>query len=296
MTEQEFQAANLAGIAAGGLPLNAIERLKCQALRQCTPNHNFTSNLSANELLLTRQCGFEPLGQVMGGSVYHLGWRKRPGLAWLPPNGELDIVTQAYNNARHLAISRLQQEAKLLGATGVLGVRLTESTTDLKRGLIKIVTIGAAVRDRSISTVPPNALPFVSGLSGQEHFSLFKSGYRPVGFAMGNSSWFRLASQRTRWADGGGSSPLHASWRNQELVDYTEAFYKVREQAVARMLNEATACSASGIIGVKLDYSHSRTKQYEGLILHFSAMGTCISQQASAPTSITVSPTVSLNS
>ena len=33
----------------------------------------FTSDLSVNEFVLTTQTGFQPLGLVMGTSVYHVG-------------------------------------------------------------------------------------------------------------------------------------------------------------------------------------------------------------------------------
>ena len=33
----------------------------------------FTSDLSVNEFLLVRQAGFQPLGLVIGSSIYHIG-------------------------------------------------------------------------------------------------------------------------------------------------------------------------------------------------------------------------------
>lgn len=294
MTEQEFQAASQASIAAGGLPLNAIDRLKEQASRQGTPSHIFTSDLSPNELLLTRQCGFEPLGQVMGSSVYHVGWYAQPG--WQPYNGELDVLTQAYYNSRHLAMNRLQQEAKLLGATGVLGVRLTQGNFDAGEGMIEFATVGTAVREINAPPLAPNALPFVSALSGQDHFALRQGGFRPVGFAMGNCTWFQYASWQTQMATGGGI--FGSAWSNQELTDYTQAVYYARELAMTRMQGEANACWASGIIGVKFEFSYEQMEvqnNYRGLILHFSATGTCIAQDAGAPKNIAARAAVLLN-
>src|SRR5690349_14553940 len=102
----ERDAQSQANVAKGGLPLNAIDRLQEQASRQGTTKHCFTSDLSVNELLLTHQCGFEPLGQVMGSSVYHVGWYAGPGWQWM--SGELTVLTEAYREARMLAMSRLQ--------------------------------------------------------------------------------------------------------------------------------------------------------------------------------------------
>ena len=35
----------------------------------------FTSDLSINEFLLTREAGFDPVGLVMGSSIYHIGFQ-----------------------------------------------------------------------------------------------------------------------------------------------------------------------------------------------------------------------------
>src|SRR4051812_46570008 len=64
-------------LKAGGLPLNAVERLQEQRQRQDTPQHFWTSDLTVSELALVHNAGFEPLGQVMGSSVYHVGFQWR---------------------------------------------------------------------------------------------------------------------------------------------------------------------------------------------------------------------------
>src|SRR5579862_3600099 len=114
---KQRREASQRSLEAGGLPLNAIDRLREQASRQGTPQHFFTSDLSVNEMALIGQAGYAPLGQVMGSSVYHIGWQWLPN--WSGSSGELDVMTQAFYHARHLALGRLQQEATLLGATGV---------------------------------------------------------------------------------------------------------------------------------------------------------------------------------
>ena len=260
-----------ANVAKGGLPLNAIDRLREQASKQGTDKHFFTSDLSVNELLLTHQCGFEPLGQVMGSSVYHVGWYAGPGWQWT--SGELTVLTEAYREARLLAMSRLQQEAQLLGADGVVGVRLTQTSYDWGTGLIEFMAIGTAVREVG---APPlvNKLPFVSGLSGQEHYALRKIGYKPAGYVVGNCTWFQYASWQTQSAMTG----MFSSWMNQELWDFTQAVYASRELAMVRMEFESRAVNARGIVGVAVDSSYDmyENNNQRGLILHFTAWGTCV--------------------
>src|SRR5260370_20048308 len=67
---RQRQEESQRSLERGGLPLNAAARLQEQAARQGTPRHLFTSDLSANELTLVRQAGYEAVGQVLGSTAY----------------------------------------------------------------------------------------------------------------------------------------------------------------------------------------------------------------------------------
>ncbi|MDE3133661.1 MAG: heavy metal-binding domain-containing protein, partial [Acidobacteriota bacterium] len=81
----------------------------------------FTSDLSVNEFLLVKESGFEPLGLVLGSSIYHIGYQQ----ANWNRNMEMQVLTQAMYHARELAMTRMEEEADQLGADGIVGVRLT---------------------------------------------------------------------------------------------------------------------------------------------------------------------------
>src|SRR5260370_39743930 len=98
-----------------GLPEPAKQRLADMQRRKF-----FTSDLSVNEFLLVRQAGFDPVGRVMGSSIYHIGFQ----LGRVFQNMELDVLTQAMYQARELAMTRMEEEADILGADGIVGVRL----------------------------------------------------------------------------------------------------------------------------------------------------------------------------
>src|ERR1051326_3813220 len=98
--------ASYRSLEAGGLPPNVLERLQRQAAEQGTPSHLFTSTLSVDELSLVGRMGSELLGQVMGSAVYHVGWQLPR--SWTGISGELTKLTQAFYQARHLALGRLQ--------------------------------------------------------------------------------------------------------------------------------------------------------------------------------------------
>ena len=78
-------------------------------------------DMTDGELLWAHKCGFEPLGVVLGNSVYHIGLQVK---RW-SQNQELEVLTQAMQNASDLAISRMLAEAQQLGADGVLVVAFT---------------------------------------------------------------------------------------------------------------------------------------------------------------------------
>ena len=103
------------------LPQHARERLA--EMRQ---KRLFTSDLSVNEFLLVKEAGFDPLGLVMGSSIYQIA-PQLPSLSRDSPGCELVEMTRALYHARELAMNRMEAEAEALGADGVVGMRLTVS-------------------------------------------------------------------------------------------------------------------------------------------------------------------------
>ena len=83
-----------------GLPVHARSRLAAMK-----PGANqkglFTSDLSVNEFLLVKEAGFDPLGLVVGSSIYHIGWQKPA----MNQSMELETLTQAMYHARELAMT-----------------------------------------------------------------------------------------------------------------------------------------------------------------------------------------------
>lgn len=289
--------ASQEALKRGGLPLNAVDRLREQAARQGTPGHLWTGDLSAGEFSLVSQAGYEPLGQVMGSSIYHVGWQWNRTTNW--QNGswgqgssyELDVVTRAFYQARHLALGRLQQEAALLGATGVVGVRLEHKEYEWGAEMLEFAALGTAIRERDVAR-PQHSSDMsthvrLSDLSGQDFWLLRQSGFRPMGIAVGNCTWYQQPSWNTQNVTQGGF--LSGSWQNQELPDYTQALYSAREMAMERMENEARAANGSGIVGVTVDvkvephHVEQNDQTRIDMIYHFTAIGTSIAPFPAPP-------------
>lgn len=106
----------------------------------------------------------------------------------------------------------------------------------------EFLAVGTAVRRRGER--PPDGRPFTSDLSGQDFWTLLRTGRRAVGLVMGSCVYavtFRGVTS------GGGQQ-----FRSVQLPLYTQALYDARELAMTRMRREAAELSADGIVGVEL--------------------------------------------
>jgi uncharacterized protein YbjQ (UPF0145 family) len=222
----------------------------------------FTSDLSVREFLLVEQAGFEPLGLVVGSSIYHIGFQQS---SW-NQNQEMDVLSQAMYHARELAMTRMEEEADALGADGVVGVRLDIGRYEWGANLAEFIAIGTAVKHRAGELHrAPNGRPFTSDLSGQDFWTLLAAGYRPLGMCMG-SCVYHVAHQGLRQA-------FRRMGQNVEMENYTQALYDARELAMERMQAEAQALQARGVVGVDLS---ERSHGWGSHVIEFFAVGTAV--------------------
>jgi len=252
--EQQFAA----------IPAHATERLVEMRGRD-EANRLFTSDLSTSELLLVKEAGFDPVGLVVGSSIYHVGYQQS---AW-SQNQEMTVLTQAMYHARELAMDRMEQEAADLGADGIVGVRLEVNHKEWGHNIAEFVAIGTAIVHRGDPHRYKNkhGRPFTSDLSGQDFYVLLRSGYRPLGMVMGNCV-YHVAVQSF------GSFMRNFS-QNTELTQYTQALYDSRELAMERMQKEAEDLGAKGIVGANI---HERTHTWGAHVIEFFAIGTAVEE------------------
>ncbi len=250
--EEEYDPNSTAGVPEHGR--ERLERMKSAGF--------FTSDLTVNEFLLVKAAGFDPLGLVIGSSIYHVGiqygnWKQ---------NQEMNVLSQAMYHARDLAMTRMEEEADQLGADGVVGVRLDVSRHEWGGELAEFIAVGTAVRHREgVLHRAPNGRPFSSDLSGQDFYTLLSAGYRPLGLVMGTCVYHVAHQGLSGWAKRIG--------RNTEMPNFTQALYDARELAMERMQAEAEALQAEGIVGVQLvEGSHG----WDSHVIEFFAVGTAV--------------------
>lgn len=242
----------------------------------------FTSDLSVNEFLLVKEAGFDPLGMVVGSSIYHVGFQ----YANMSQNQELGVLTQAMYNARELAMTRMEEEADALGADGIVGVRLEVGRYAWGENLAEFIAIGTAVRSRDGTnhrTIQNK--PFTSDLSGQDFRTILAAGYRPVALTMG-SCVYHVGVQSMRQFFG------QIMGQNIEMTNYTQALYDARELAMGRMQAEAEALGADGIVGTRIvESSHG----WDSHVIEFFSIGTAVIQTNAEHVIATPQMVLSLN-
>jgi uncharacterized protein YbjQ (UPF0145 family) len=272
-----------------GIPPAARERLA----RLRTPGEGpaFSSALGTREALAIGHAGLLPLTQVMGISYYKVGWQNMPWASarggWGAPGEgntfELETQTEAWNEARRLAVGRLREEAEAAGADAVVGVQIRRGLRDWATDLVEFVAVGTAVRSTRYDFGAD--APLLCSLSGQDVAKLVAHGFWPVGIVGGSSVAYVAAG----WQQAQRSGGLFSRMQNQELPDFSRGLYDARALAMERVTRDAHALHAHGVVGVVIDRSQREREReinnttYLDLIISMHVLGTAIVEVADGP-------------
>jgi uncharacterized protein YbjQ (UPF0145 family) len=251
-------------VTQGGVPVDAVSRLRRMRGEGGAPL--FTSDLSVSEFVLLEQMGWRPLGLVLGSSIYHVGIQ----YGNFYQNQELQYLTAAMYEARELAMSRMEEEADVLGADGIVGVRLEVGGYDWAENALEFTAIGTAVKAPGADGWRTrDNKPFTSDFSVQDFYKLVTStGYVPRELVLGNCV-YHIAHQ-------GFSQMVRTIATNVELQNYTEAIYDARELAMSRMQAEAETHGADGIVGMQIV---EKTHIWNPHVIEFMAIGTSVEKR-----------------
>jgi len=123
----------------------------------------FTSDLSGQDFWTLMHTGHVPQALVMGTCVYHIAHRGLgQTLGSIGQNVELPNFTQALYEARELAMTRMQDEAQRLDATGIVGVRLEEKSHMWGSHTIEFLSLGTAVVKTTDQVTLPTPTTIIS--------------------------------------------------------------------------------------------------------------------------------------
>jgi uncharacterized protein YbjQ (UPF0145 family) len=279
------QQESLQRIEAGGIPLAAERRLR----ELGEHGGSYTSDLSVADFALCHKLGLRPLAQVMGSSIYQVGYQNTP---WPMGAGgfmfELNFLSDAWNEVRRRALNRLALEAGHVGADAVVGVELRTGAHDWAENSIEYVVIGTAVRHKENpeGAARRGDAPVLTELSVEDYWKLAQAGIDPLGVVAWSSAFFVHASYNTQMLGGIGGGLGFT--QNQELPEYTQGFYEARELVMGRMTAQAAQLGATGVVGVRINHGIQRfdtgSGRYAqgGLMVTFHAVGTAIREREAA--------------
>jgi uncharacterized protein YbjQ (UPF0145 family) len=265
--EQREQRESLERVERGGIPLGAERRLR----ELGEGSGAFTSDLSVGSFALCHELGLRPLAQVMGSSIYQLGY------AASVPNAygggfmyELDALSGAWNEVRDRAFARLAEEAEHVGADAVVGVQITSGAREFTEGAIECIVIGTAVRGAARGATGSPRRPVMTELSVPDYAKLRRAGIETLGVVAWTSVFFVQS-----WGAGQIGGFAGGFMPNQELTQYTQGVYEARETTMARVTAQAGALRADGVVGVRIDHT-IRPAGQNGMVMSFNAIGTAI--------------------
>ena len=186
-------------------------------------------------------------------------------------------MANAWNEARRLAFSRLEQEARLAGAHAVVGVSVSSSRWAWAKDAWS--SSPPARRCAWRASAPPEH-PALTDLSGQDYWKLRESGYEAVGAVGATSVWMVIPGRDSRRAILGG---WFSGYRNQEIPEFVQGIYQARNQARANFGWQAQVLGGEGVVGMnlhqdarlhKVERENAQDSVYMVVTMH--ALGTAI--------------------
>ncbi len=220
----------------------------------------FSSSADGQELYCQMDAGFRPIKFVFGNVAYSIGIGGGiGGMFKSMQRGEIEQYSQIFNQTRHLALQRITNEARSVGANSVVGI---ETSIIPFQGIQEMVMIGTASFHPAL---PPQQTqnPVTSDLTNEEMWNLINMGYMPIQLLLGVSVYSVGIV--------GGIAAALKSFARGEINELTTLIYSARENAIGKISRDAQACGADDVVGIKT-YVYSLGSG----IIEFLAMGTAV--------------------
>ncbi len=205
---------------APSLPGVAQARIQHQAEPGSAP----ISFMPYSDHLLFEDAGLEPISGVIGLSVVHAGQLQ---LAGLNQPVELEAYSRSLTMGWSNALSRLQQEADLLGADGVYLQHTDAKTFDAEEHEFSFRGTALRFRPRPGALRTPSGAPFVCSSSAQLLYQMLRRGLVPVTVRY-DVCVYHVPHRTLR-------QTLGQTFQNTEVPVFTEGWYTAREIALSRM-------------------------------------------------------------
>jgi uncharacterized protein YbjQ (UPF0145 family) len=204
------------------------------------PGPFFTTACTGQDLYCQLDAGYEPRHFVIGNVAYALG-ASRGFLGMLKgfAGGEVKQFSDMYNHTRHLALERLEHEARERGANAVVDIHTY--ILPVGAGAREMLMVGTASHHPAFGN--PQR-PVTSELTGEELWNLARMGYGPLRLVLGTSVYSLGFAQ--------GIGAFFKGLSRGEVDSVTRLIYEARSNCLAHIESEAKAIGADAVIGIKL--------------------------------------------
>jgi uncharacterized protein YbjQ (UPF0145 family) len=200
----------------------------------------FTTACSGQDFYCQLDAGYEPRHFVMGNVAYALGVsRGFFGMLRGFAGGEVKEFSEMYNHTRHLALERLEKEAKDRGANAV--VDIYTHILPIGAGAREMLMVGTASHHPSFGDP---ARPVTSELTGEELWNLARMGYGPLRLLLGTSVYSLGFAQ--------GVGAFFKGLSRGEVDAVTQLIYEARANCLHHIEAEAKVIGADAVIGIKV--------------------------------------------
>jgi hypothetical protein len=201
-------AAILEALRSGQLPASTRSRLE-GARSGSAP---WIATLTPSELLIARSHGMRPIAAVSATCWLHYGY------SW----------TEGHAQGWELAVTRLQEEARVAGANAVLDVKMR--TVPIYIGdSMDFTLVGTAVR---VEGLPPSSDPVIATVPALEFVKLLEADVVPTGLAIG---------AQFEWMSDWRGNATGRGWWNIEATQLSHLWERVRQRTHADLRANARA-------------------------------------------------------
>jgi uncharacterized protein YbjQ (UPF0145 family) len=219
----------------------------------------FSTSGDGQELYCQLDAGYVPVQFVFGNVAYSIGvgGGLLGGLKSLS-RGEIKEFSDVFNATRHLALKRLVDGARAVGANSVVGIK---TVIQPFQGIHEMFMMGTASRHPALPAQHTTA-PITSDLTCEEMWNMTSLGYMPLKLVLGTAVYSLGVV--------GGFKAMLKSFSRGEVNELTTLIYDAREHAIGLIRAEADAIGADDVVGIKT-HVHEH-----GSLLEFMAIGTAV--------------------
>ncbi|MDX2083074.1 MAG: heavy metal-binding domain-containing protein [Rickettsiales bacterium] len=241
------EAKSYGGIGIAGVSfdiVNHIGNLEFIAIGSTIHSENkdqmlFSTSANAQELYCQLDAGFQPISFVFSNIAYSIGvggsiFGAIRGLA----RGEVPQYTKIFEKTRNLALKRIKNEAKKVGANAIIGIQTSIMPL---LGTQEMMMLGTASNHAILENFAND--PVTSDMTNEEMWNLVNIGYMPIELVMGVSVYSLGFTA--------GITSTIKSFIGGKVESLTEVLYEAREKAFNRLEEAAEKCGADRVVGVK---------------------------------------------